>query len=1729
LWLLPIAAAAQTPAETNTCVASGGAGTPCTSQDDCAFRAWATRCVQQVRNDATSRRCEIPCADADDPSRPDRGACAPGETCTASPGDGAWYCKPSKFRVDLNLLDQCVAHFLSGLAPVLGGTNQCSLEANLNRLLDQDSDADFDIFDLDLCVQSYFAQPVCDPRVGTCPADDLVFCRTDQDCGRGLYCDPERAFCTRDCGTVASREAGIGALDRTCAGRLKACDRERGRCQNADLTGSMCTADRDCPRGAYCFLGTCAPTCSRSLDCPDSAWFCTANGRCRVRPSPASASGFTFDPKNYSILFASTNVTLTDIEYETSTRILVMDLTTKREVLDNPSVGFGYRVEVTYGFKDDPKCKKSPEDWSLAERADCLIDDTEEFITPLSPFGTVFATGRPAMRVRLNTGAAARLTPGAYYGYVDVIYDNGGQDRFKVSYVKSTPSGEYVGGFSVFMDHADNALGGSEGFPLTMRLKVQPGTTTWNALLNAEGLASESRDITDLTSGFPVNAYLHGNESLPFAWPAARTPAQNEIPLKGIYSPQLGTMRLIGVVGLDADFCRGETGACNDQEPDEMRVTNPFGRSVRRIIQFAGGYDGTTRRFSGVYREKLTGLHPGADLTLDGTFLVAQKQSDETDLVLAAPLLDANAGAVDFPPPRDVMTQVQADIATWCGGATGGSAATTKFATAQSYSAYLSSFSTQRVFGSVVRFGDLVQDALNGLGTDARSSSMLTLYDYLAGRIVLCDPETGQPPGAVPGTTSEPACVNERQLRCGLALSRRAVLAPLVTVSDLGNARTGQYPIFCSAVMPTGPCDPSADVPAALRTLHEHNRFHQELSQAVKFQADRDVSDAFFALYRNRLNPFTQGQALSFKAEKLRTAYAMYDELLDLIAGAPAASVLFQWPMSYFESIGNTWLKQMQVLVADRLETRAQLVDLRRRIFANTGTDDQLLGEHLAQQDYLLQVYLMALQRQWQGPGFAYAGAASPIFEKLEKLLLQLHASRNPLGISPDRVFFENSDPTRENWHNYLAFLVGQDGSGGLMARARTQIDQAVANLQASLRDVDALEATLSDEVGAYQDTLEGLCGAEQPASCAALLALLTNRNGTAASIATTLLANTTMTCDDHLWNTHSELGGLDVSAGDSDLCTQAEAEFRSGVTDGDSEIGCPWRSGFEYLSVRGQLRACVGGEMGALLRERSMLERKRKSIANGFNGLVTQLQDFMTHRNQVEEQHVAERVLHIVRWVLETVFNGWENSAKSFDDIQMDMLEKLPGCLVIAGVAAGTTCAGDAAGAVAAVAKDTVKGAVNILQDGLAAQLVSVLDLADAEFEYAIERADAKLELKGMMNGVGDHVDAYLTNLQALWDVEVRIQEAKHNAKLAAAGLDDQVTFVVDRLVGRETGSVLVGNYLVRESEKTFRRILDATYRTVGAFAHRYNLTPAARRQLENAVFQAVTLEDVQAVLDDLQDRERTYCGREGIDCDAFNNLATLRVSLRDELFPNLRDVMDPSTGSVVTKGQQFHNIITAPPYLRRRIRGVWPVDQIEIPFTVGLNMQDNTGTGRWLLTPTQCNHIIEGDERGTLAVNVVGRNLSDPARAVHYEIVRGHIDQLRECHPTTVTGEPGTIPTVQYPITTQVVGYAPESMSGQLISPPTFVTRSAELPACVNQPEAAGEPIPETPCWRTFARDRSLAAPYYLLTLPLRVNEGETVNTWLAGEGLPEARRPIVEDLVVYLRYRTRPIAEP
>ena len=338
----------------NTCEEGDAGLRPCTDSASCEDTyQFATLCVGAVGDG----NCEIPC-DSQEPGVPNLQECSLGERCRSRIAEGQerYICEPQPFRMDLNLLDLCIKHYLDKTSPVFTA-NQCSLERNLNLLLDQNGDKRFDLFDVDLCVLSFLEQRGCsaDPSTGAQEAKDAHLdvqdcCETNDDCAVGTYCDETLNICQRDCGYVASREATVEPFERQCMRALTTCDYARGRCMTIDVTELSCQVNQDCLTGSYCLLGTCTPNCYRAVDCPDSGWFCAKNNQCRAVPPPDADEGFVFEPQNYAVRFTRDALTLNDVQTFDSTQMAIMDIVSNRQIIGNASVGFGFRMEIEYGL-----------------------------------------------------------------------------------------------------------------------------------------------------------------------------------------------------------------------------------------------------------------------------------------------------------------------------------------------------------------------------------------------------------------------------------------------------------------------------------------------------------------------------------------------------------------------------------------------------------------------------------------------------------------------------------------------------------------------------------------------------------------------------------------------------------------------------------------------------------------------------------------------------------------------------------------------------------------------------------------------------------------------------------------------------------------------------------------------------------------------------------------------------------------------------------------------------------------------------------------------------------------------------------------------------------------------------------------------------------------------------------------------------------------------------------
>ena len=1818
----------------NACAGVGGQGTPCVSSDDCAVNGMATLCVERTEEIApdvttTTRRCEIPCMadeDADDPFATEPALCALGETCVtgkpvpALPASQGAYCQPARFRVDLNLLDQCLSMYLNGGQPQFS-SNDCSLEANLTRLLDQNQDQRFDLYDADLCILSFLEQPGCTWSDEGTPSDasddgwvpeepDLVCCDLDEDCGVGLYCDELRNTCQRDCGVIASREPELMALERECSGALTTCDYTRGRCVSVDPSWSTCDVDTDCTAGAYCFLGRCEPRCYRALDCPTGSWYCDDSNRCRALPHPDADPDAAFDPHDYSVRFARDGLRLDAIQTFDSSDLLIMDIRSRRQVVGDPSVTFGYRLEVRYGLKQDVRCLKPFVDCDDAEalpegetqadcqarQDDCYIDDSEEWLRLAAPFGTISGAAPGGVRVDLEEEVLEHLTPGSYPATIRAIFDNGGSDSIPVRLVKTSPSGEYAGNLTVYIGSVANSLSGSRPLTLTMRIKVEETLTQWHDLLLANHLGVDE-DIIDLTSGYLVHARLHGNQSLAFTRSRMTSTADNEIPFVGLYSPDQGRIRLLGVIEVDPDFCISEEGGCAPGQ-DQIQVVNPFGRLVRRQIELVGPFDDASGRFHGLYREKISGLAADFDVTLEGGFILDQVVSDDSPMDPSGPLLSAGAEAVTFPSASEVLDDfVDPAVEDVCGshiaanaGVNHASWARAQFATDTAFMAYLARARRRPapntatatlgppIFHSLVDFGDAIREALSGLGSgsDADEQAQLNIYDFLSSRLLPCDAQDPAPP---------PACIDEETARCGLSLYQSAFIQGWIDLDAVDG--TGENDLFCPETLNLSGCPDEASGAEGLFALQDHNRFWWNLGQILKFSGDRARSDAFLVLFREEDNPFEQQSALSYKADRLREAVARYDELVELIVAPAAAKVLFEWPARAFKQWGNDWLAIMHDVVAARMETLAELIDLERRVFMGTDEHEFAFAQHMMQHEYLIHVFLMALQEHWQKDGFGYLGQAGPAFDKGQAVLDQLNPARNPLGLVANRVYFENSNPARSNWLNYRDILAGEGGDGGLLGAAQATVDDAVDEMQAALSDLDTLEESLLDSKLDLEERIGDLCGRNWDYSWDDKLHAYTPHVGTdsycdhltqiagiskAGGVSTEWKdlrdclfdpyvhgkpshcpEGVKYTCphfenaiDDNndcsmavktfIYHTTNDADPLDDS--NAEGSQSEEQEYFQSKIYGD---GCviPMLDELHWITVNGGSRTCIGGQMGELLHERAALKLQRRIVLRKVHELLLRMEDFSSYLKS--KGHYKDAIYGLEtasRWaglVLDIVADTYEIAYKASGALADGVK-----CMLIVGFSFGTDCPQGLLSA--AVRSGLTVGTLAFLvavKEGRHV-LSTAIDQTTSSLTADIDALEAGLQQRATEREIGALIDELFTVTQELLAVSAKIDDTRFKAQAAADRFHAEVSFVAEHLVGRETGNLILGDQLVRDASAAFEDLVLFAYKMVLAFVHEYNVPEGEANLLINRALAMVTLDDVGALVSDLEDWERDYCGQEAIDCDTATNVEVLRFSVRDQLFPQLRDVVDAHTGAVLTAGEQFHDLITQAPFMRRRVRGTHLTDQIEVNLDLSIAMKENTADGvpLWVIDPLTCNHHLDARDptdptgggsfgTGTVAANVVGRNLGDGELRVRYELVRGATDSIRSCHPESVQGETGTDPVLEYPVRSHIIGYAPQSIQAQEGEQESFFTRSTAFTACMNQPEGTGDLI-DGACWRFFARDRSLASPDWKIMIPVRIGGGATDNTWILGEGLPDDARPLIEDIVLYFRYRARPIQE-
>ena len=1044
-----------------------------------------------------------------------------------------------------------------------------------------------------------------------------------------------------------------------------------------------------------------------------------------------------------------------------------------------------------------------------------------------------------------------------------------------------------------------------------------------------------------------------------------------------------------------------------------------------------------------------------------------------------------------------------------------------------------------------------------------------------------------------------------------MALHQKALLLGWVASVDVvgqesdDEATTGGFhELFCLDTLKVPGCPDAATGQEGLFARQEHNRYWSDLMQALKFHGDRGRSDAFLALFRNEINPFAQGAALGFKAHRLRVAVFRYEQIVRAMFSPHGTQVLFDWPALSFKQAGEDWAAIMHAVLEDRMNAVADLADLRKRVFMNTGATDFAYAHHLMQQEYLLQVLVFALQHHWQGPLFSYEGQAGAVLDRGQGIVNQLNPDRNELGWVPGQIYFENSNPQTTSWLHYRSLIEGPTGGGGLLEQARETVAEGVAELQGALSDLDALETALFENKLALQDELLELCGDPDPGDpnrtdgvtnvCQRMLKkaaaepkpwkILTQCIGATDTATKTACAGSghITSCDDDklgldgdpcadvatllsegaqastTCQANTDCPGEKVCDSVYSVCRESDAVLCIGgeaCPDGQEclygtclpEGSAPAlnfyppvcvlnQGGGVTLRIKNRTVPCMGGEVGTLVQEKLGVDRQRTMVITaGVTTLFARLQKTV---KMIEDDLEEQDDLLVTNGLLQTGINAITaaNGLLSLVDTTADELGDATKCILIAGLAVGTDCPQAVGGVTMRLVVGAIANAIEIILTAVSDSLALEMEFQSAESEMERGKLAAINDIHEMVREVDDMIDLYDTLTQTALDLDIRIDEARREAQWAIDRYQKRVSFTADHLVGRQSGNVLVADALVKEASDDFQELVQLAYKMTTAFIHHYGVPPGDAANLRNAALGVVTLDDVADHVAALSKREGQYCGQEGIDCDAANNVEVLRFSLRDQLFPSLTDIVNRD-GQVITAGEQFHNTITAAPFLRRRIRGGKPVDQIEIAIQLPLTLIEGGTSNRWLINPLTCNQLLDGRDpeapaadflaSGNVALNAEGLHLGDGQNQLRYELIRGPTDYVRACHPESVQLEVGTIPVLQYPIRTFTVGYAPHSPEANQTVVPSYSTRSAPFAACIGAQQDNGS-LEGDGCWRFFARDRTLASLDWKLVVPLTIDGGATENTWIRGGQLGKDERPVIEDLVLYFRYRTRPLSE-
>ena len=1831
-------ARAQLPHE--DCQEPDPARSSCTTTADCRP---GLRCIRDG-SQATTGTCRVACASTGSNTTPDLSNCGYGEACVSGEEMGArdlLYCKPVPFSMDLNLLDSCIYHFVEGLQPVgLTDPNTCSLARNLAQMLERDGTAGFGIFDVDRCIQDFLAEAPVQP----CTGGDCLFCTADAQCGDGAFCNQDLNRCERECGWIVDRGAEGGqALERQCSGRMKVCNERRGQCEeyvqggescqsSSDCASGLacvsgqcetrpadCQVDGDCPSGAYCFLGQCQPTCFRSLECPDSQWFCSEKNRCERKPAPNPPAGF--DPARYSILFGRQAITIDGVNSTQELPLMIMDTVFQRPVFGDGNILFGYRLLARYSRKVDPICAGdlSRSELTDLQRSDCVIAPEEEFLIIENPFGTVYGDGRQALTVRLNEEVARTLTPGQYPVTLQAIFSNGSSSSMTVTYNKPSPDGLYAGTLKVAVDDVRANLVANTGVSVGLKIH-RSSQLTWDQLLAKNNLLDVNansvgeREFRDVTYGYEVEGAIYGNESVVFNNPEATSNATNEIAIRGLYSPQYRRLRLLSIVkiGGTRQWCRDGSCQALSSDDGQLRVANPFGRDVRRRIEWIGTFDEVTRRFKGYYRETLAGLFPHL-VTLQGEFDLRQTQQDPGLTFVHGqvndPLVPPNTPATVFPAPGDVYNAQVSRVNQLCSGTSARGViaadpndldtARLAFAGKAAFSRYVRALDAPAggpVIPSVAELGGGVAQALGTAGT-ATPVDALTVADLLRDSVQRCP--------ANPVAPYPNFCVDVPALECGLALHTKALLArdpiqdtaatctssadcsagacvysqadgagrcrtlcnraaPTACTSnevcgpdlpvegqqsvdicmptsggwveraavarELTGAATGasgQASLFCDRRRPTADarCESAVDAPN-VTAFQEYLWFYKNLHETYAFDAGRDVSDAFFQLYRDAYltgaNALDLSGAYRDKVALLKSALGHYDDARRQMFSPATALVAIDWPMLSFDGRGLPWLTQMHTVLHDRSEALFELVDLQSRILRQDMRNDSLFYHHVFHQEYLAQVFLAVLQKYWEGPGFAYAGEGPAAMTKGQKILQRVDEANNPLGLRPDRTYFENNWSSgatsnvqlyRNSAGNKLNQLVGPNRSGGLVASAKTALQNALRNERQLVESLTDLRQQLDAE-------LLQMCGPDTalPTECSSL----ENLDRELATQCTGPECPVSFMCEDARCDTVARVFRDTLNGSLEEVSCRADTPVLRIYQNPDPNSLPEIRTFMSEKDLPSRL--CVRGEVGALLQERVSLNLTREETVRKARGLIRQLairEQLMRKIGSSYDNIIgAVTAAEGVRTALELMM-----SVAEADYAASEAAVQSASCLFITPVGTGGSMANNCILVGPAATKMAASGAAKAsaakaYRIGLAG-IEMAKTIANYRFQEETRLAAIQSEMDQITSEVESYIGQYQSVIQQMQALDVRIVDKLVIAQSRWLAYNDNVQAVVDRLTGNDSRWTMVRNSAAMNAQSLFQSLLLDLYKMVQATAYRYDLPKGEVDALRNQVYQLVTAGQVSGFLDDFDCRLSQFAGQNSLDpnWDNPSDAPIFIFSVRNQLFPQLRDIVDPDTGAVLTADEQFHRIITSPPYLRTVVSASGPEQRIIIPFATSMGVRPATSPGRpALVNRNQCNHVLIGaTSNGSTLLNFQVWNPRPDSQGkdvVHANLTRGTVDHMRSCSEQYPTSG---MPVVR----SYTFGNAYRDSDVPLPNAPVL------FESCVNQHNVLTttnqSAIDSLTCWRTGFTERTLGSPDWVVTIDA-LRSGED-NQWILHTPAIEPQ-PVIRDIEVVFRHTVRPM---